>query len=62
MSRLAAVARDEGCTRLEWSVLRTNADARLFYEGLGAKAQEDFLLYRVTGDALARLGEGGVQR
>ncbi len=58
LCQLAAVADAEGCARLEWSVLRTNADARRFYEGLGAAAQEDFVLYRVTGDALAELGRG----
>jgi len=57
--RLAAVAGVEGCARLEWSVLRNNGQARRFYEGLGALAQEDFVLYRVTGNALARLGSGG---
>lgn len=64
LTRLAAVAGVEGCARLEWSVLRNNADARRFYESLGARPQEDFVLYRVVGDALARLGggEGGVQR
>jgi hypothetical protein len=35
-----------------------NAEARRFYEGLGAVAQEDFVLYRVTGEALAKLGAG----
>ena len=58
LSRLAAVAGEEGCARLEWSVLKTNADARRFYEGLGAAPQEDFVLYRVTGDALEKLGRG----
>jgi ribosomal protein S18 acetylase RimI-like enzyme len=58
LERLAAVAKTEGCARLEWSVLVNNAEARRFYEGLGAVAQEDFVLYRVTGEALAKLGAG----
>lgn len=56
--RLAVVAKAEGCERLEWSVLVGNAEARKFYEGLGAVAQGDFVLYRVTGEGLARLGVG----
>ncbi len=58
LERLAAVAKAEGCERLEWSVLVNNAEARRFYEGLGAVAQEDFVLYRLTGEALAKLGAG----
>lgn len=56
LSRLAAVANAEGCERLEWSVLVGNTSARRFYEGLGAVAQGDFVLYRVTGESLRRLG------
>jgi GNAT superfamily N-acetyltransferase len=48
-----AVARE--CGRLEWSVLDWNVDAIGFYEKLGARAQDEWTVYRVTGDALTLL-------
>lgn len=51
-----AVARD--CGRLEWSVLDWNADAIGFYEKLGARAQDEWTVYRVTGDSLTLLANG----
>ncbi len=52
LARLA-VARD--CGRLEWSVLDWNEDAIRFYRRLGAEPQDEWTVYRVSGDALARL-------
>jgi GNAT superfamily N-acetyltransferase len=51
-----AVARD--CGRLEWSVLDWNVDAIGFYEKLGARAQDEWTVYRVTGSALTHLASG----
>jgi GNAT superfamily N-acetyltransferase len=48
-----AVAR--GCGRLEWSVLDWNETAIDFYKKLGARAMDEWTVYRVTGDALKRL-------
>ena len=59
LARLAQLARERGCGRLEWSVLDWNEDAIRFYRSLGAKAMDDWTVYRVTGDALERLAEGG---
>ena len=55
LAHLAALALERGCGRLEWSVLDWNADAIRFYESLGAKAMDDWTVYRVTGDALNTL-------
>ena len=55
MQRLAQVAVERGCGRLEWSVLDWNVDAIGFYEKLGARSQQDWTVYRVTGEALTRL-------
>ena len=52
---LAKLAVERGCGRLEWSVLDWNEDAIRFYESLGAKAMDEWTVYRVTGPALARL-------
>ncbi len=58
LQHLAALAIERGCGRLEWSVLDWNVDAIGFYERLGARAQEDWTVYRVTGDALTTLAHG----
>jgi len=58
LQHLAALATARGCGRLEWSVLNWNADAIAFYERLGAQAQEDWTVYRVTGTALSTLASG----
>ncbi|AJQ95997.1 acetyltransferase [Gynuella sunshinyii YC6258] len=41
-----------GCERFEWSVLRWNEPAIRFYESIGAKAKEELLGYRLSGQAL----------
>ena len=55
LQHLAALAVERKCGRLEWSVLDWNTDAIRFYESLGAKAMDEWTVYRVTGPALARL-------
>lgn len=40
---------------LEWRVLDWNGKAIAFYRGLGAAPLADWLVYRLEGDALARL-------
>lgn len=56
---LGQLARERGCGRLEWSVLDWNEPAIGFYRKLGAKPMDDWTVFRVTGDALARLAERG---
>jgi GNAT superfamily N-acetyltransferase len=55
LARLAALAVERRCGRLEWAVLDWNQDAIGFYERLGARANSDWTVYRLTGDALSRL-------
>ncbi|HVX89273.1 MAG TPA: GNAT family N-acetyltransferase [Gemmatimonadales bacterium] len=57
LQRLAQLAVERKCGRLEWSVLDWNKDAIRFYESLGAKAMDEWTVYRVTGQALLHLGE-----
>ena len=52
---LARTAVERGYGRLEWSVLDWNVDAIRFYESLGAKAMNEWTVYRVAGDALVGL-------
>lgn len=58
LTHLAQLAVARGCGRLEWSVLDWNVDAIGFYEKLGARAQEEWTVYRVTGQALTHLASG----
>jgi GNAT superfamily N-acetyltransferase len=56
---LKAVARtavQRGCGRFEWAVLDWNAPAIRFYESLGARPLRDWTVFRVTGEALEKLG------
>jgi GNAT superfamily N-acetyltransferase len=55
LARLAALAVERHCGRLEWAVLDWNKDAIGFYERLGARANSEWTVYRLTGDALSRL-------
>lgn len=58
LAHLAGLAVQRGCGRFEWSVLDWNAPAIAFYESLGARAQNEWTIYRVTGAALAQLAAG----
>ncbi|MCA0376720.1 MAG: GNAT family N-acetyltransferase [Gemmatimonadetes bacterium] len=55
---LAHLAVARGCGRLEWSVLDWNVDAIGFYTKLGARPNDAWTVYRVTGDALTHLASG----
>ncbi|TDD14816.1 GNAT family N-acetyltransferase [Kribbella turkmenica] len=56
---LTALAQEcvrNGYERLEWSVLDWNTPAIDFYESLGAHPQDEWTIYRLTDEPLARLG------
>jgi GNAT superfamily N-acetyltransferase len=55
---LARTAIERGCGRLEWSVLDWNQRAIDFYRKLGAVPMDEWTVFRVSGDALERLGAG----
>jgi GNAT superfamily N-acetyltransferase len=59
LGRLAHLAVKRGCGRLEWWVLDWNEPSIGFYKQLGAVAMDDWTVYRVSGDALRKLGGGG---
>ena len=56
LKRLAKIAVERGCGRLEWSVLDWNRDAIGFYERLGAMPNTEWTVYRLAGEALTSLG------
>ena len=55
LQHVARLARGRGCGRLEWSVLNWNQPAIRFYEALGARAMDDWTVYRLTDDHLSKL-------
>jgi GNAT superfamily N-acetyltransferase len=55
LQRLAQLAVERDCGRMEWNVLTWNAPAIGFYESLDAKPQEQWQTYRLTGESIARL-------
>lgn len=57
--RLAEIAVERGCARMEWAVLDWNAPAIAFYERLGARPLSEWTVFRLTGDALLELSRGG---
>lgn len=56
LRELARIAVERGCGRLEWAVLNWNDPAIGFYRALGAVAMNEWTTYRLSGDALTRLG------
>jgi GNAT superfamily N-acetyltransferase len=55
LSRLAQIAIERDCGRLEWAVLDWNASAIGFYRSLGAVPLDDWITNRMTGAALEAL-------
>jgi GNAT superfamily N-acetyltransferase len=55
LARLAQIAVERDCGRLEWAVLDWNKDAIGFYERLGAKPNDEWTVYRLAGDPLRSL-------
>lgn len=52
LKSIAQTATRNQCGRLEWSVLDWNTPAIDFYESFGAKPQDEWTVYRLTGDTL----------
>jgi GNAT superfamily N-acetyltransferase len=52
---LARLAVERECGRFEWSVLDWNEPAIGFYRSLGARPLDDWIVFRVTGEALHQL-------
>jgi len=54
---LARIAVAKNCGRFEWSVLDWNEPAIKFYQSIGAKPQEEWVAYRLSGTALTDFAE-----
>ena len=57
LKKLAVIAAERGCGRLEWWCLDWNKPSIDFYLSLGAEAMSDWTVYRIAGDTLAKLGQ-----
>lgn len=55
LKRLAMIAVERGCGRLEWSCLDWNTPSIDFYLSMGAKPMEGWTVYRVTGETLEQM-------
>lgn len=56
LAKLAGIAVERGCGRLEWSVLDWNKPSIDFYLSLGARPMDEWTVYRLDGEALEKLG------
>jgi len=56
--KVAEVAVENQCARLQWDVLDWNQTAIDFYHSLGAKFMSEWRIMRVSGEALQTLGSG----
>jgi GNAT superfamily N-acetyltransferase len=60
LTRLAQIAVERDCGRMEWSVLDWNTPARDLYFKLGAKAMDEWTVFRMTPEAFGRLAREGI--
>ena len=58
LQRLARIAVERGCGRLEWSCLDWNQPSIDFYLSLGAVPLEEWTVYRLSGEKLSRMAAG----
>ena len=57
LQKLAAIALERGCGRMEWWCLDWNKPSIDFYRSLGAEPMSDWTVYRLTGETLNSLAE-----
>ena len=57
LKKLASIAVERGCGRLEWWCLDWNKPSIDFYLSLGAEPMTDWTVYRIAGDTLKQLAE-----
>ena len=57
LARLASIAKERNCGRVEWAVLDWNTPSIDFYRSLGAISLDDWKIFRLTGEPLDALAE-----
>lgn len=58
LRHLAARAVEKGCGRFEWSVIDWNEPAIRLYKSIGAEPQNEWVRYRLCGQALTDFARG----
>jgi len=59
LAHIARLAKERNCGRFEWSVLDWNEPAIRTYDRLNATPMKEWILYRLTGEALNKLASDG---
>jgi GNAT superfamily N-acetyltransferase len=57
LQHLAQIAVSKGCGRFEWSVLDWNQPAIDFYRSIGARPQDEWIIYRLSGKELIEFAQ-----
>jgi GNAT superfamily N-acetyltransferase len=57
LKRLARIAKEQRCGRMEWSVLTWNQPSIDFYHRLGAVTLDDWRIFRLQGEPLEQLAK-----
>lgn len=57
LKKLAEIARERGLGRIDWTCLNWNQPSIDFYRSLGGEPLNDWTIYRLSGEALAKLAE-----
>ena len=57
LRRLAQIARERGCGRMEWWCLDWNRPSIEFYRALGAQPMDEWTVYRLEGETLKNMAE-----
>ena len=60
LRKLASLAVDRGCSRMEWWCLDWNQPSIDFYRSLGAEPMNEWTVYRLTGETLERLANESI--
>ncbi|MGZ4983210.1 MAG: N-acetyltransferase family protein, partial [Chthoniobacterales bacterium] len=58
LQRLAQIAHERKCGRMEWAVLDWNEPAIGFYKNLGAKPMDEWTVFRLEREGIAKLAKG----
>ena len=58
LKRLAQIAKERECGRMEWAVLDWNDPAIQFYRKLGAEPMNEWTVFRLTQEGIAKLASG----
>ena len=57
LKRLAAIAVERGCGRMEWVCLDWNKPSIDFYRSLSARPMDEWTIWRVAGETLDQLAK-----